>query len=64
MLKLGINLSRNSSIVLKRMMSSHEADVLFESVNNAGIATLNRPKALNTLTTSMVLKILPQLQVT
>lgn len=43
-------------------MSSQEADVLFETVNNAGIITLNRPKALNSLNTSMVEKLLPQLQ--
>ncbi|XP_039750088.1 3-hydroxyisobutyryl-CoA hydrolase, mitochondrial [Pararge aegeria] len=48
--------------VLKRTMSTQEPDVLFETVNNAGIITLNRPKALNSLNTSMVTKLLPQLQ--
>ncbi|XP_045446942.1 3-hydroxyisobutyryl-CoA hydrolase, mitochondrial [Melitaea cinxia] len=43
-------------------MSNQEPDVLFESVNNAGIITLNRPKALNSLNTSMVEKLLPQLR--
>lgn len=62
MFKLGINFTRNTSIVLKRTMSSQEADVLFETLNNAGVITLNRPKALNSLNTSMVSKILPQLQ--
>ncbi|XP_032512939.1 3-hydroxyisobutyryl-CoA hydrolase, mitochondrial [Danaus plexippus] len=47
--------------LLKRMMSSQENDVLFETLNNAGIITLNRPKALNSLNTSMVSKLLPQL---
>ncbi|XP_023945182.1 3-hydroxyisobutyryl-CoA hydrolase, mitochondrial [Bicyclus anynana] len=48
--------------ILKRTMSTQEPDVLFESVSNAGIITLNRPKALNSLNTSMVTKLLPQLQ--
>ncbi|XP_046963262.1 3-hydroxyisobutyryl-CoA hydrolase, mitochondrial [Vanessa cardui] len=48
--------------LIKRTMSSQEADVLFETINNAGIITLNRPKALNSLNTSMVSKILPQLR--
>ncbi|XP_041970959.1 3-hydroxyisobutyryl-CoA hydrolase, mitochondrial isoform X2 [Aricia agestis] len=50
-----------TSNIIKRMMSSAESDVLFESVNNAGIIVLNRPKALNSLNTSMVTKMLPQL---
>ncbi|XP_050343738.1 3-hydroxyisobutyryl-CoA hydrolase, mitochondrial [Nymphalis io] len=48
--------------LIKRTMSSQEADVLFETINNAGIITLNRPKALNSLNTSMVSKLLPQLR--
>lgn len=47
---------------LKRMMSSSESDVLFETLNNAGIITLNRPAALNSLNTSMVTKLLQKLQ--
>lgn len=43
-------------------MSNQEPDVLFETVNNAGVITLNRPKALNSLNTSMVEKLLPQLR--
>lgn len=47
--------------LLKRTMCT-EPDVIFETLNNAGIITLNRPKALNSLNTSMVTKLLPQLQ--
>ncbi|XP_045765285.1 3-hydroxyisobutyryl-CoA hydrolase, mitochondrial-like [Maniola jurtina] len=48
--------------VLRRTMSTQEPDVIFETLNNAGIITLNRPKVLNSLNTSMVTKLLPQLQ--
>lgn len=61
MLKL-TNLSRTTSTVIQRTMSTQESDVLFETLNNAGILILNRPKALNSLNTSMVTKMLPQLQ--
>ncbi|KAI8423932.1 hypothetical protein MSG28_002603 [Choristoneura fumiferana] len=60
MFKLRIKFS--SALAFKRMMSSQESDVLFETLNNAGVITLNRPKALNSLNTSMVTKLLPQLQ--
>ncbi|KPJ11808.1 3-hydroxyisobutyryl-CoA hydrolase, mitochondrial [Papilio machaon] len=43
-------------------MSSQEQEVLFETLNNAGVITLNRPKALNSLNTNMVTMMLPQLQ--
>jgi len=38
-------------------------DVLLERVNNKGVITLNRPKALNALDLSMVRKIYQQLKV-
>ena len=62
MFKLSIKGTRTVSNYIKRTMSSQEQDVLFETLNNAGIITLNRPKALNSLNTSMVSKLLPQLQ--
>ncbi|XP_049869780.1 3-hydroxyisobutyryl-CoA hydrolase, mitochondrial-like [Pectinophora gossypiella] len=62
MFKVGFNLTRNASLSIKRMMSSQEPDVIFETLNNAGVVVLNRPKALNSLNTSMVSKLLPQLQ--
>ncbi|XP_034834260.1 3-hydroxyisobutyryl-CoA hydrolase, mitochondrial-like [Maniola hyperantus] len=49
------------SLLSKRMMSAGP-DVLFQTTNNAEIITLNRPKALNTLNTSMLNKLLPQLR--
>lgn len=62
MFKLGTKLVRTTNTSLRRMMSSQESDVLFETVNNAGIITLNRPKTLNSLNYSMVSKLLPKLQ--
>ncbi|XP_035250358.1 3-hydroxyisobutyryl-CoA hydrolase, mitochondrial isoform X2 [Anguilla anguilla] len=45
------------------MMSSHAgSDVLLERVGNAGVITLNRPKALNALNLSMIRHIYPQLR--
>lgn len=61
MLKQATRLFRTPHI-LNRAMCSQETDVLFENLNNAGVITLNRPKALNSLNTSMVEKLLPKLQ--
>ncbi|XP_065108173.1 3-hydroxyisobutyryl-CoA hydrolase, mitochondrial [Paramisgurnus dabryanus] len=45
------------------MMSSKiGSEVLFENVGNAGVITLNRPKALNALNLTMIRHILPQLK--
>ncbi|XP_013187383.1 3-hydroxyisobutyryl-CoA hydrolase, mitochondrial [Amyelois transitella] len=54
--------SRTISFVFKRTMSSQEPDVLCDTLNNAGVMTLNRPKALNSLNESMVTKMLAQLR--
>lgn len=62
MFKLGTKFTRTTNTYLKRMMSSEESDVIFETLNNAGIITLNRPKTLNSLNYSMVSKLLPKLQ--
>ncbi|CAK1542840.1 unnamed protein product [Leptosia nina] len=59
---LNLRIMPRTTAILKRAMCTQEQDVLFENLNNAGIITLNRPKALNSLNTSMVTKLLRQLQ--
>ncbi|XP_056610917.1 3-hydroxyisobutyryl-CoA hydrolase, mitochondrial [Triplophysa dalaica] len=44
------------------MSSKAESEVLFEKVGNAGVITLNRPKALNALNLTMIRHIFPQLK--
>lgn len=62
MFKLSIKFTRPLTLALKRTMSSQEQSVLFETVNNAGVITINRPKALNALNTPIVEKLLVQLR--
>lgn len=46
---------------LQKMSTTAENDVLFNEIGDKGIITLNRPKALNALDTSMVNKLYPTL---
>jgi len=57
-------LHNTSRIHLNKNMStkSEENDVIFDSIGNKGVITLNRPKALNALNLSMVEKLLTQLR--
>ena len=49
---------------LQRMLSSGGQDeVIMEKINNKGVITLNRPKALNALNLSMIRTIYPKLKV-
>ena len=53
-----------SHVIIACQMSSHAgAEVLSERVGNAGVVTLNRPKALNALNLTMIRHIYPQLKV-
>ncbi|KAL0964018.1 hypothetical protein UPYG_G00316570 [Umbra pygmaea] len=50
-------------IIQRQLMSSQTgAEVLLEKVGNAGVITLNRPKALNALNINMIRLIYPQLK--
>ncbi|XP_026127228.1 3-hydroxyisobutyryl-CoA hydrolase, mitochondrial isoform X1 [Carassius auratus] len=48
--------------VSSQMSSKAGSEVLFEKVGNAGVITLNRPKALNALNLTMIRHIYPQLK--
>ncbi|XP_046667442.1 3-hydroxyisobutyryl-CoA hydrolase, mitochondrial isoform X3 [Homalodisca vitripennis] len=52
-------LSRSQPV---RSMSSRPDDVLTEVINNSGVITLNRPRALNSLTEAMITIVLEKLQ--
>jgi len=55
--------AQTSTFHLKRNMSSNsEPDVLLETINNVGVITLNRAKALNALNLNMVRLMQPQLE--
>lgn len=60
--------SRMPSTLAKSLISSYttsakiEDDVLFSTNGRRGLITLNRPKQLNALNHSMVLKIYPKLK--
>ncbi|XP_049939376.1 3-hydroxyisobutyryl-CoA hydrolase, mitochondrial isoform X1 [Schistocerca serialis cubense] len=57
------NAIRKIALCLRRQMSStSENDVIIESVNDKGVITLNRPKALNALNLSMIRKIFPTMK--
>ncbi|XP_044525633.1 3-hydroxyisobutyryl-CoA hydrolase, mitochondrial [Gracilinanus agilis] len=60
------NSFKRTQIILQHLrMSSHtdsEPEVLLEKKGCAGVITLNRPKALNSLTISMIRQIYPQLK--
>ena len=45
------------------MTSQAGAEILVEKVGNAGVITLNRPKALNALNMNMIRLMYPQLKV-
>jgi hypothetical protein len=53
----------NSALVRNSSSGQQEgSDVILETVNQKGIITLNRPKALNSLNLSMTRRIYPQLK--
>lgn len=47
--------------IIKRNYSSQETDIIFETLNNAGIITLNRPRSVNALNASMIEKLISHL---
>jgi len=54
--------NNRSSSSQPNSQSDSKDDVLFETINGKGVITLNRPKALNALDTSMIRKIYPTLK--
>ncbi|KAG7330812.1 hypothetical protein KOW79_004781 [Hemibagrus wyckioides] len=56
------SVSRLQRIRAHMMSSTVSSEVLLEKVGNAGVITLNRPKALNALTLSMIRMLHPQLK--
>ncbi|XP_059418353.1 3-hydroxyisobutyryl-CoA hydrolase, mitochondrial isoform X1 [Carassius carassius] len=59
-----LNLSHviNNFDICAQMSTKAGSEVLFEKVGNAGVITLNRPKALNALNLTMIRHIYPQLK--
>ncbi|KAB0801939.1 hypothetical protein PPYR_04125 [Photinus pyralis] len=70
MVTKGLNLSslicrkilKSNFLTMSRRMSTSEDEVLFETIRNMGVITLNRPKALNALNLPMVRKIYEKMQ--
>lgn len=49
-------------VVMRRLISTTEHDILFKCLNNAGVVTFNRPAKLNSLTPPMISTLLSRLQ--
>merc|ERR1719188_1796819 len=61
-LRSQLPLSTLSKMAQRNYSSNVGDDVVFSTINNVGIITLNRPKVLNALSLSIVRKIYPKLK--